>query len=142
SLRFIAPPSTTLDQAMAVEHRMHCADRGGVDVRIEARQLLPDLGRAPTRLVVLEAHDLRLALEGQLVGLAGGAAGAVGEPVKTDLVVTADDLVAGLARDAELAAQAGHLLSLEQTGDEFEPFVHGITLLPGHFALPAKSPIV
>jgi hypothetical protein len=30
----------------------------------------------------------------------------------------------------------------EQPGDELQPFIHRVTLLPGHFALPAKGPIV
>ena len=36
---------SALDQAIAVEHRMHCADRRRVDIRIEPGQLLPDLRR-------------------------------------------------------------------------------------------------
>jgi hypothetical protein len=100
----VSPPASALDQAMTVEHRMHRADRRRVDIRVEAPQLVPDLGRAPTRLVLLEAHDLRLDLEGELVGVAVGPARAIGEAVQADLVIAGEDLVAGLARDAELAA--------------------------------------
>ena len=121
---------------------MHCADRRRVDIRIKAPQLVPDLGRAPARLVLLEAHDLGLDLERQLVGLAVGSAGAVGEALQADLVVAREDLVAGLARDAELATKPRHLLPIQQPGHKFEPFIHRVTLLPGHFALSAKGPIV
>ena len=80
SLCPVTPSPSALDQAMAVEHRMHRADRRRVDIRIEAGQLFPDLRRAPARLVLLQAHDLRLDLDGQLVGVAVRPARAVSEP--------------------------------------------------------------
>src|SRR5262249_3514285 len=43
-----------------------------------------------------------------------------------------EDLVAGLARNAELGAQRRHLLALEQAGDKPESLVHDVTLLPRH----------
>ena len=121
---------------------MHCADRRRVDIRIKAPQLVPDLGRAPARLVLLEAHDLGLDLERQLVGLAVGSAGAVGEALQADLVVAREDLVASLAGDAKLTAHHRHLLPIQQPSDELEPLIHVVTLLPGHFCSPAKAPIV
>jgi hypothetical protein len=69
---------------------------------IKTCQLLPDLRRAPARLVVLEAHDLRLDLDRQLVGVAIGSTRAIGEPFQADLVIAGEDLVAGLAGNAEL----------------------------------------
>src|SRR5262249_18557625 len=89
--------------------------------------------------VLLEAHDLGLDLERQLVSVAIRPARAVGEPVKAGLVVAPEDLVSGLARDAELAAQPCHFLPVQQSSDELEPFIHRVTLLPGHFALPQKA---
>ena len=121
---------------------MHCADRGRVHIRIEPRQPFPDLWRAPARLILLQAHDPRLDLEGQLIGVAVGPARAVGEPCEANLVVAREDLVAGLAGDAELTAQHRHLLPVQQPSDELEPFIHVVTLLPGHFCSPAKGPIV
>src|SRR4051812_48850234 len=38
SLRSIAAPSSALDQTVAVENRMHCADRRRVHIRIEPRR--------------------------------------------------------------------------------------------------------
>jgi hypothetical protein len=64
-------------------------------------------------------HDQRLDLDRQLIGMAVGSARAVGEPFQTNLVVTREELVAGLARDAELSAQTRHLLSVQQLGNEF-----------------------
>ena len=61
------------------------------------------------------------------------------EPV---LAVAGEDLVAGLARDIELTAQFGHLLALEQSGNKPQALVHLVTLLPRHFALPAKAGVL
>lgn len=130
------PPA--VDQAVAIQHGVHRADRRRMDVRIEARQSLLDLGCTPARFVLLEAHDLRLDLEGQLIGVAIGPARPVSQPLKTNLIAR-EDFVAGLARDAELPAQARHLLPVQEPGDEFEPLIHRVTLLPGHFCSPAKT---
>ena len=66
----VTSPASVLKQAAVVEHAMHCADRGGMHIRIEPVELLSDLGRAPARFLLLEAHDSRLDLERQLVGMA------------------------------------------------------------------------
>src|SRR5436309_10396060 len=127
---------------MAVKNRMNRADRRRVHIGIEPREPLPNLWCAPARLVFLQPDDLRLDLEGQLIGVAIWPARAVGQPFQADLIVSREDLVAGLAGDAELTAQPRHLLPVQQTGDELEPLIHWVTLLPGHFCSPAKSPIV
>ena len=123
SLGSVPSSHSTLDQAMAIENRMDRADRRRVYIRVEPGELLPDLGRAPARLVLFEAHDLRLDLDGQLVGMAVGPARAVGQPVQANRVVAGEDLVAGLAGDAELAAHHCHLLPVQQPRDELEPFI-------------------
>src|SRR5262249_41783010 len=48
------------------------------------------------------------------------------------LFVALEDLVASLARDAELAAQRGHTLTVLEPDHESHPFVHDRTLLPWH----------
>src|SRR5678815_2121392 len=68
-----------------------------------------------------------------------GPSAAVREALQPTLLVPVEDLVAGLARDIELPAQPRHLLAFQQAGDESEPFVHCVTLLPRHFASPAKA---
>jgi hypothetical protein len=140
--RPVAPRPSTFDQAMAVEDNVDRTDRRRMDIGIEAGQPLLDLRGAPARLVLLQAHDLRLDLEGQLIGMAVWPARAVGEPFDTDLIVASGDLVAGLTRYAELTAQPRHLLPVQEPGNEFEALIHRVTLLPGHFCSPAKSPIV
>jgi hypothetical protein len=99
---------------MAIEHRMHRADRGRVHIRIKPGQSFPDLGRPPARLVLLDAHDQRLDLDRELIGMAIGPARAVGEPFQAGRVIAGEDLVAGLAGDAELTAQRRHLLAVQQ----------------------------
>jgi len=96
----------------------------------------------PSSACLLQAHDQRLDLDGQLIGLPIRTAGAVGQPLQTAAVVAIEDLVTGLARDAELTTELCHLVAVQQSGDELQPFIHWVTLLPGHFALPAKGPIV
>ena len=127
---------------MAIENRVDCADGWGVHIRIEPGELVPDLRRAPARLVLLETHDLRLDLERQLVGVSIGPPRAIGEPVQADLVVAREDFVAGLTGDAEVAARHRHLLPVQQPSNELQTLIHGFTHLPGHLALPAKGPIV
>jgi hypothetical protein len=70
-----------------------------------------------------------------------GPPAAIGQPVEPAVLIPLEDLVAGLARDIELAAQGRHLLAVEQSRYESETFIHLVTLLPGHFALP-QSPEV
>src|SRR5579872_4796048 len=58
--------------------------------------------------------------------------------MKAQIFVSLIKLVARLAGDIELAAQRRHLLPFKQAGDETQPFVHLLTLLPGHLRLPQK----
>src|SRR5690349_10741392 len=96
-------------------------------------QLLADLRGAPARPLALEPNDQLLDLEGQLVGLPVGPARAIGQSLEPAVSIALENLVAGLARDFELAAQRRHLLAVEQPGHESQPFVHLATLLPWHF---------
>ena len=121
---------------------MDRADRRRMHIRIEPGKPLPDLRCAPVRLILLQTHDLRLDLKGQLIGVPIWPARAIGQAFQPDLIVAGEDLVAGLARDAELPAQPRHLLPVQQPGDELEALIHRVTLLPGHVCSPAKSPIV
>jgi hypothetical protein len=65
---------------VAVENRVHGADRWRVDIRIESGQLLPDFRGPPTRLVLLQAYDPCLDLDGELVGVTVEPARAVRQP--------------------------------------------------------------
>src|SRR5262245_21839774 len=87
-------------------------------------------------LVAFEADDQAHDLAGELVGVADGAAGAVGEGLEAMLLVAVEDFVAGFTRNSELAAQVGHALAVQQPGNEPQAFFHDRTLLPGHWHLP------
>ena len=120
---------------------MHGANGGRLDLTMQAPQLLADLRCTPAGMLTLELDDQLLDLEGQLVGLPVGPTTAIGQPFEA-AVVALEDLVAGLARDIELAAQRRHLLPVQQPGHKPQPFVHLATLLPGHFALPQSAEVL
>ena len=56
----------------------------------------------------LDVQDEVLDLERKLVGV---AIGTVGESLNAAFLITIDDLIAGLARDAELSAKISHRLT-------------------------------
>jgi uncharacterized protein len=71
-----------------------------------------------------------------LIRLPVRSSAAISQPFQSAVFVSLEDLVAGLARDIELAAQHRHLLAVEQAGYKSKSFVHLATLLPRHFGLP------
>src|SRR5688500_514071 len=95
-------------------------------------QLLPDLRRAPARILPLQADDGRFNRRGQAIRLAIGPPAPIGECGEAGVFIAVKNLVAGLPRDAEFGAQRRHLLALEQAGDKPESLVHDVTLLPRH----------
>src|SRR5215471_10772143 len=129
----------TADQAVTIEHRMHGTYRRRLDVIVSSTQRRADLGCTPARVLAPEAHDQRLDLNRQLVGLSIRAAAAVGQANSAEVLIALEDLVAGLARDIELAAQHCHLFPAQEAGHKPDTFIHLGTLLPGHFALPQSA---
>jgi hypothetical protein len=103
--------SATLDQAMAIEHGMEGAFGGNRNIGESAQPAFADLTGAPAGVLVLHVEDVVLDLKGELVGVAIGAPAAVDEPVPAALLVAIEELVTGLARDAELAAKFRHRLA-------------------------------
>src|SRR4029077_2545629 len=91
------------------------------------------------RLVLLGRDNQALDLGRQLVGVAHRPARAVAERLKAVLLVSGEDLVAGLSRDAEDATEITHRLAVQQVGDEPQALVHDRTLLPGHPHLPPSG---
>jgi hypothetical protein len=87
-------------------------------------------------------HDQRLDLNRQLVGLPVRPAAAIGQADGAEVLVSLEDLVAGLARDVELAAQHRHLLAAQKAGHEPNTLIHLGTLLPRHFALPQSAEVL
>ena len=72
---------------------------------------------------VFDAEDRALNLVRQAVGLAVGRAVAIAEGVEACLIVAVDQLVAGDAGDAELAAQGSHLLAAEIAANKLQSFM-------------------
>src|SRR5690242_2897817 len=115
----VAPLPGAVDEAVTVEHRMHGALGGYAHVAGElSDQQFPDLARAPMRLVAFELDDQPLNLLRQLIGIAHRPARAITERIEPLVLVAIEDLVAGLARDAESPAHLAHAFALEQTGDK------------------------
>jgi hypothetical protein len=86
--------------------------------------------------------DQAFDLEGQLIGLAIVSPRPVSVALEPGLLVAAEDLVAGLARDAELPAEGRHGLTVEAAGDETKTLVFHVTLLPRHRCVLRKGPKV
>jgi len=61
---------------------------------------------------------------------------AIIEGIQTAVFVAVKDLVAGDTGDAELPAQAGHLLALQKASYKSEAFIHWFTLFPRHLGSP------
>ena len=115
----VAPDSGAVDQAVAVEHRMHGAPGRQAHVAGKlANEQFADFARAPMRLVALEIDDQPLHLVRQLVGIAHRPARAIGERLEPLIPIAIEDLVAGLAGNAEIAAHLAHALAVEKTGDK------------------------
>ena len=55
------------------------------------------------------------------------------------LLIAIEDLVAGLAGDAELPADVAHRFAVQQPGHEPQALVHHRTLLPRHRHLPLEG---
>src|SRR5262249_23332003 len=104
-----------------------------------AHQQLTDLPCAPIGLLVLDGDDARFDLGRQLIGESHRSARAVGDSLKPVLFVAVEDLVPGFTGDSEVAADLGHSLAIQETGDKSQAFVHNRTLFPRNPHPPAKS---
>src|SRR4029077_2223881 len=75
----------------------------------------------------------------QLVGVANRPARTVGQGLETVFLIALEDLVAGLARNAERATDLAHRFAVQQLSDKPQTLVHCRTLLPRHPHLPRKG---
>src|SRR5215469_13303898 len=133
-------PSRDLDQAVPVEHGVDRALGRNGDVAVQsADQEFADLAGTPMRLVTLGCDDQALDLPRQLVGVANRPAQTVGQGLETVFLIALEDLVAGLARNAERATDLAHRFAVQQLSDKPQAFVHYRTLLPRHPHLPRKG---
>jgi hypothetical protein len=94
---------------VAIEHGVYGADRGEQYGGTPLAQLLPNLRRAPARILALQPDDGRLNGHWQPIRLSIRAPTAIRERVDPAVLTPVEDLVARLARDAELGAQRRHL---------------------------------
>src|SRR5579883_1933760 len=121
------------DQAMPVEHGMNgAAGRYFYGVRESPQQAFANLARAPVRLFLFRRDNGRLDRSGQLIGVAKGSASAIAQSFDAALLIPLKDLVSGLARDPELAAQRRHTFAIVEPNHEAHSFVHNRTFLPWH----------
>src|SRR5208282_4957361 len=96
---------------MTIQHRMDGALGRDRNIGKPAHQALADLTGTPTGMLLLHVQDEVLDLKGKLVGIAIWTPTAVGQSLKAAILITVKDLVAGLARNAELPAKLGHRLA-------------------------------
>src|SRR5579864_6999377 len=86
--RAMARPAAPLDHAVAIEDRMDRAFGRNLDVAVEPpHQKLPDLARAPVRLLGLDLDNQALDLVRQLVSVADWSPGAVAQCLQPLLLV-------------------------------------------------------
>ena len=136
----MARPAAALDQAVAIEHRMNGALGGNPDVAVEpAHQQFANLAGAPVRLLALQPDDQGLELLRELVGVADRPPGAVAQRLQPVLLVAVENLVAGLAGDAELPAHLGHGFPIQKPGDKAQALFHYRTRFPRHPHLPQNK---
>ena len=100
---------------MAIQHRMDGAFGRNGDTGEAAAEALADFTSAPAGVLALHVEDVILHLKGKLVGITKGAPTPVGQTFHSATLVATEDLVAGLARDAELSAEFRHPLAPEPT---------------------------
>jgi hypothetical protein len=84
------------------------------------------------RLLALEPHDQALDRRRQLVGVANRPPRAVGQGFEPMLLIAIENLVAGLAGNAELPADISHRLPVQQAADKAQAFFHHRTRSPRH----------
>src|SRR5882724_13352203 len=101
--------------------------------------LLADLRRSPSGVFLLQPQDQVLNLKGQSVSLSVRTSRAIRQSFQSAIPIPIEDFMACLAGDIELPAQRRHLLACLQPRHKSESFVHFGTLLPRHFASPAKA---
>src|ERR1700752_484030 len=136
----MARPAAAFDQTVAIENRVDGAPGRNPNIAIESpNQELADLARPPMGLLGFELDNQGLDLSRQLVGIAYRAFGAVIQRLKPVLLVTVKDLVAGLARNAEIPAHIRHRLPVQEAGDKAQTLFHYRTRFPRHRHLPQNK---
>src|SRR6516225_7083580 len=102
-------------------------------------QELADLTGAPMWLLALEPDNQSLDLLRQLIGVAHRPARAVAQGGQPVLLVTVENLVAGLPGYAEIPTDVSHRLTIHQPGHETKTLFHHRTRFPRHQHLPPAN---
>src|SRR6267142_6896646 len=97
---------------------------------------LADLACAPVRLLSLQPDNQSLDRLRQLVGVAHRPARPIAQRLQPVLLVTIENLVAGLTGYAEIPADVGHSFAIQQAGHKAKAFFHHRTRFPRHPHLP------
>src|ERR1700730_18031521 len=108
-------------------HRMNGAFSGDRSAGEPADQTFPDFASHPAGVLVLHVQDVVLHVEGKLVGVAIGASAPVRQPFDPAFLVATEDLIAGLAGDAQLPAELGHRLPRPAAGEKTPTFISSPT---------------
>src|ERR1700757_4841629 len=94
-----------LDQTVTIEHGMDGALGRNRNIGKPAQQAFANFPCTPTGVFTLDVQNEVLHLKGKLVGVAIGAATAVGQALHAAFLITVEDFIAGLAGDPKLTAQ-------------------------------------
>src|SRR5215471_16023447 len=136
----MARPAATLDQAVTIENSVDRAFGRNSDIAIEPPdEEFADLAGSPMGLLGFEADDQALDLLRQLIGVANGPPRSVGQRLQPVLHVAVENLVAGLARYAELPAHVRHRFPVQHARDEPKALLHDRTRFPRHQHLPPAN---
>src|SRR5215471_15850411 len=123
---------------MAIQDRMDRTFSRNCDARESAQQALSDFTGTPAGVLPLHVENIVLYLKRQLVRIVMGSTAAVGQPLHPTFLIAIEDLVTGLAGDAELPTQFRHRLACDPATHKLHSFVHNRTFLPRH-SLPPSS---
>src|SRR5215469_673531 len=123
---------------MAIQDRMDRIFSRNCDARESAQQALSDFTGTPAGVLPLHVENIVLYLKRQLVRIVMGSTAAVGQPLHPTFLIAIEDLVTGLAGDAELPTQFRHRLACDPATHKLHSFVHNRTFLPRH-SLPPSS---
>src|SRR5215469_5338969 len=89
-----------------------------------AHQALADFASSPAGMLALHVEDVVLYLKRQVIGIAIGAAAAIGQPFHPALLVAIENFIAGFAGNPELPAKFRHGLAGKPPSHELKPFLH------------------